>query len=153
MIKSLRKYDRPDGWLSRYARDYWNVEFEDDQSYYNAVSYMREQHGRAGSHREIAPTWVHDPNTFTIGIRWNGDTMDLLQNCYNWVEFTMWIDSKRANDMKTVLEIHTWCRDRNHFYSIGGNGYRTLNVMAPTEKDLLMARLRFSDLRVPEPVF
>ena len=147
MIKRVQTYLRPDGnriyaTSSTHYRAIW---FEDDQSYYKAVTWMRDEHGRAGSSRVKSPKWVHDPETLTIGLRWTSHAMQFLTSEYGWSSVTIYVQGP-ANG----TEIHLWCEQRGYLCTVN---FGSITICAPTEQDLLMARLRFSDRAVPEPVF
>ena len=145
MIKRVYTYEREYGYLSVYTMSYNAICFEDDQSYYKAVTWMREEHGRAGSYREKTPTWTHHPETLTIGLRWTADIMNFLKSEYGWCNTTIFVRGP-ANS----TEVRKWCDQRSYLCSVK---YGSIDICVPSEKDLLMARLRFSDHAVPEPVF
>lgn len=145
MIKRIKSYKRPDGRYSDYTTNYRAIWFEDDQSYYRAVTWMREEHGRAGSFRARTPRWVHNPNTLTISLRWTSDAIDFLESQYNWCRTTIFVHGP-AN----ATEVEEWCESRGYLQSVT---YGSILICAPTEQDLLMAKLRFSDHAVPAPVF
>ena len=145
MIKRVHTYERPDGWLSDYTTSYNAICFEDDQSYYRAVNWMREAHGRAGSYRTRTPRWTHTPETLTISLRWTGDVTHFLNSEYGWCNITIYVRGP-ANS----TEVREWCDQRSYLCSVK---YSSIDICAPSEKDLLMARLRFSDHAISEPVF
>jgi len=145
MIKRVQTYKRPDGRYSDHTTNYRAIWFEDDQSYYRAVTWMRDEHGRAGSYRAKTPKWTHNPHTLTISLRWVKDAMEFLESEYGWHETTIWF-----NRIANGFEIHEWCEERGYLCEVICG---TTTICAPTERDLLMARLRFSDHAVPEPVF
>lgn len=147
MIKRVQTYKRPDGnrlyaTSSTYYRAVW---FADEQSYYRAVTWMREHHGRAGSYRAKTPTWTHNPDTLTISLRWVRDAMKFLESEYGWHRAETWVQGL-ANGEK----VHEWCEERGY---IGEFRFGSFTICAPTEQDLLMARLRFSEHQVPAPAF
>lgn len=145
MIERVKTYRRPDGRYSDYTTNYRAIWFADDQSYYRAVTWMREEHGRAGSFRAKTPKWVHNPHTLTISLRWTSDAMKFLMANYDWKHMLVYVQGP-AN----ATEIHEWCEDRGYLCEVK---FGSFTICAPTEQDLLMARLRFSDHAVPVPVF
>jgi hypothetical protein len=145
MIKRVQTYKRPDGRYSDYYTNYRAIWFEDDQSYYRAVTWMRDHHGRAGSSRAKTPTWTHNPHTLTISLRWTRHAMEFLESEYGWQSTTIWF-----NRIANGPVIHEWCEQRGYLCEVK---FGTTTICTPTDKDLLMARLRFSDHQVPEPVF
>lgn len=145
MIKRLYRYHRQEGLYSRDTSHYWGIEFDDDQSYYRAVTYMRDKHGRAGSRRERNPSWVYNPDALFIGVRWNVYITDLLKSRHGWQEIIIYTDGRAPSD-----KVSEWCTPRNYIYWTTS---QSIGICAPTEKDLLMARLRFSDYAASEPSF
>ena len=145
MIKRVQTYKRPDGRYSDYHTNYRAIWFEDDQSYYRAVTWMRDHHGRAGSFRAKTPLWIHNPHTLTISLRWTRDAMHFLESEYGWQSTTIWFTGPTNGP-----EIHEWCEQRGYLCEVK---FGTTTICTPTDQDLLMARLRFSDHQVPEPVF
>ena len=147
MIKRIQTYKRPDGsrrhtTSSTFYRAIW---FEDDQSYYRAVTWMRDEHGRAGSFRAKTPTWTHNPHTMTISFRWTTHAMQFLESEYGWRKVEIWFTGP-ANGP----EIHEWCEQRGYLCTVK---FGTTTICAPTDRDLLMARLRFSEGAITEPAF
>lgn len=147
MIKRVQTYKRPDGsrLYATSSTHYRAIWFADDQSYYRAVTWMRDEHGRAGSYRSKTPKWVHNPHTLTISLRWTRDAMRFLESEYGWRSVTIYVRGP-ANG----TEIHLWCEQRGYLCEVK---FGSFTICAPTEQDLLMARLRFSDNSIPEPVF
>lgn len=145
MIKRVQTYKRSDGRYSDYTTNYRAIWFEDDQSYYRAVTWMRDEHGRAGSFRAKTPKWIHNPHTLTISLRWTSDAMKFLIANYDWKHMMVYVRGP-AN----ATEIQEWCEQRGYLCEVK---FGSFTVCAPSEQDLLMARLRFSDHAVPEPAF
>lgn len=141
MIKRVQPYKRTDGDGMTY-RAIW---FADDQSYYRAVTWMRDEHGRAGSFRAKTPKWTHNPHTLTISLRGTVDAMKFLESEYNWHGMVIYVRGPTNG-----AEIHEWCEQRGYLCEVR---YSSMTICAPSEHDLLMARLRFSDHAVPTPVF
>ena len=145
MIKRVETTKRLDGPFSEFYTSYRAIRFEDDQSYYRAVTWMREHHGRAGNYRSKNPLWVHYPDKLTISLRWTRDAMDFLREQYNWSTLNLWVVGSINSS-----EIHEWCEQRGYLCEVR---IGTTTICAPTDRDLLMARLRFSEYQIPEPVF
>lgn len=145
MIKRVQTYRRPDGRYSDYSTNYRAIWFADDQSYYRAVTWMRDHHGRAGSYRAKTPKWTHNPDTSTISLRWTRDAMEFLESEYGWQRVEIWVQGPTNG-----VEIHMWCEERGYLCEVK---FGAIIISAPTDRDLLMARLRFSDNQIPEPAF
>lgn len=145
MIKRVQTCRRPDGWYSDYTTLYQSISFEDDQSYYRAVTWMRDEFGRAGGRREKTPRWFHNPETLTIGIHHYVNAMRFLESEYGWKKAAIHF---RGNAY--LPEAREWCDQRGYVCSIK---HGLIDICVPAEQDLLMARLRFSEHAVPEPVF
>ena len=144
MIKRIQTYERPNGnpFYADHHTTYRAVWFEDDQCYYRAVTWMRDQFGRAGARTHKHPMWCHDPNTLTISFRWKGDVVKfLVDHCeYKTVAITgHFVDN----------EVEEWAMDRGYMCEIF---WDHVVITTPSERDHIFVMLRWAGTDHAEPV-
>jgi hypothetical protein len=70
--------------------------------------------------------------------------MEFLESEYNWQGMVIYI-----RNLWPGQEVHEWCDQRGYLCEVR---YSSMTICAPSEQDLLMTRLRFSEHVVLEQV-
>ena len=126
-----------------YNYDIW---FEDDQSYYRAVMWMRDEYGRAASYCAKSPKWTYkwtyNPDRLIISLRQTADALDFLVK-HNWKITDLWIGELSIFETHRLVQlVHKWCEERGYLSLFRSE---CITICVPTDKDLLISQLKFSE--------